>query len=175
MKAEQKIEYVTLEQLTNILRTVNRPMPVTFVAVTEVKMNKTNNPYFGRLSKKQKSNVFIKFDYANSVNKARLNEGKEADFVPQQRKWGVHIPNTPLIEHNGTYYLEARFLGSESKIDYLLDGNEEFDKKLIEEFLPKTSSSSNQDLEKEIVMRDFKLSGINEITMNGIRYIRSDV
>lgn len=180
---EKQIKLVSLIELTDILKEVNRPMPATFVAITEVKMvqkhreTKEPNEFFGRVNKKQKSNVFIKFDYANSVNKARLNEGKEADFVAQPRKWGVHIPNSPLIEHNGEFYLEARFLSNEPKVEYILDNNEEITKDKIVAFLPpiKESTSSSQDLDKEIIMRDFKLKSIQEITMSGITYKRNDI
>lgn len=180
---EKEIKLVSLQELTDILKEVNRPMPATFVAITEVKMvqkhreTKEPNEYYGRVNKKQKSNVFIKFDYANSVNKARLNEGKEADFVPQQRKWGVHVPNSPLIEHNGEFYLEARFLNNEPKVEYILDNKEEITKDKIEDFLPpvKESTSTTQDLDKEIIMRDFKLKSIHEITFNGVTYRRNDI
>lgn len=178
----KETKFVTLTELVDVLKGVNRPMPATFVATTEVKMvqkdreTKEPNVYYGRVIKKQKSNVFIKFDYQNSVNKARVNEGKEADFVAQPRKWGVHVPNSPLIEHKGEYYLEARFLGSEPQVDYLLDGKDEISKDKLEAFLPLEKEGSGlQDLEKEIVMRDFKVNGIREITFNGIRYIRSDI
>ncbi len=178
----QEIKFVTLPELVEILKDVNRPMPATFVAATEVKMNKTDvetkktpNPYHGRVVKRQKSNVFIKFDYENSVNKARLKEGKDADFVAKPRAWGVHVDNTPLIEHKGEFYLEARFLGNEPLIEYFIDKGTPIDKKLFEAFCPEKPESKTQDLENEVVIRDFKISGILEITMNGFRYIRTDV
>lgn len=170
-----KIEYITLPQLVEMLKQVKRPIPATFVAATKVDMRKTNNPFHDRIVKRQRSNVFIKFDYENSVNKARLKEGKEADFVAKSRKWGTHVDDTPLIEHKGEYYLEARFLGNSPGVDYFIDGNTPIDKTAFESFVPEKGESKSQDLENEVVIRDFKVAGIREITLNGIRYIRTDL
>ena len=108
------IKKVTLEQLVKQLMQLVAPTPATFLAVTEVKMNKKDkdkneNPYHGKVFKEQVSNVFINFNYQNSVNRARLKEGKDADFVPQYRAWGQKVPGTPLVLHENKYYLEARF------------------------------------------------------------------
>lgn len=170
-----EVKFVTLEELTEVLKGVNHAMPATVIAATDVDMNKTGNEYHKRITKVQKANVFIKFDYANSVNKQRIKEGKEPDFVPKARVWGVHVDNTPLIEHKGQYYLEARFLGYEPEIDYFLDGKTPIEKAKFEAYLPPKKASTTQDLENEVVMRTFKLDGVREVTINKIRYVRTDV
>jgi hypothetical protein len=176
MQIEQKIEYVTLKQLTNVLKEVNRPIPATIVALSVVKMNKIGNPYHGKITKKQKANVFIKFDYQNSINKARIKESKEADFISKPRVWGIHVENTPLIEHKNEFYLEARFLNYGPKVEYFIDSINPIKKSEFSNYLPTVKEcSGRQELDDSVIMRDFKLSGILEITMNGIKYIRSDV
>jgi len=167
---------VNKAQLVKALMSIVGPTPATFTAVTEVAMNKTldgdrskPNPYHGRVTKEQISNVFINFNYQNSVNKALAKEGKEADFEAHPRKWGERVPGTPLILHKGEYYLEARFLANEPKVRYMLDG-QDIDKSEIEAYLPKKNTESlkeSQGLEEPIIIRDFKISGMREIKFDG--------
>lgn len=169
-----EIVKVNLDGLVKALMTIKGATPATFEAVTSVKMNKTNNPYFDRVQKKQKSNVFINFNYANAVNKQLTKEGKEADFVPQPRKWGVHVPGTPLVLHKNAYYLEARFLNNEPKTEYLLDG-QPVDKAIFETYLPGKKEVKSQGTDKEIIIRDFKIESMRSITFGGKTYVRTDV
>ncbi len=167
----QTTQRITKGRLAKILLSITGAMPATILVETEVKMNKTNNPYFGEVTKLMEANVFINFNYQNSVNRARVKEGKAADFVAQPRKWGQKVPNTPLILHNGAYYLEARFLGSNRTKTAVFHKGRLLDPAKISSFVAVKSESKTQDLEKEVVMRDFKLENIKEITLNGIHYI----
>jgi len=178
-KKEIQIKKVTKEQLVKTLMQLITPTPATFLARTEVKMNKKDkdkniNPYHGLVQKEQRSNVFINFNYANSVNKARIKEGKEADFVPKERPWGQKIPGTPLVLHEGNYYLEARFLDNEPAVTYYKE-NKIIEKAEIASYLPPekeaTSTKSSQDLENDVVIRTFKIENIKEIQFGGVKYI----
>ncbi len=170
-----EIKFIALPELIEVLKEVKHAMPATFIAATSLDMPKTNNEYYGRIVKLQKSNVFIKFDYANAVNKQRLKEGKEADFVPKARPWGVRVGDSTLIEHKGEYYLEARYLLNHPKIEYLLDGKDPIDESKFSQYIKEVKTSTTQDLEKEIVIRTIKMVNIREITLNGTRYVRSDL
>jgi hypothetical protein len=174
-KTQNQVINVNRMELVRQLMQLTSATPATFVAITEVKLNKSN-PYFGRIQKKQRSNVFINFDYENSVNKALLKEGKVADFKAKPRAWGNRIPNTPLILHKNTYYLEARFLKNEPIVEYFLD-NEPVDKADIQDYLPKDKieESKPHGLEEAIIIRDFKIDSIHEITVNGTRFVRTDI
>jgi hypothetical protein len=165
-----EIVKVTREQLVKALMAITGPTPATFLAETDVNMNKTANPYHGQIKKVQKSNVFINFKYENSVNKALAKEGKEADFEAQPRKWGVRVAGTPLILFKDKYYLEARFLNNEPKVEYFHEGKI-IEKALFEQFIPEKKSSGNQGLENEVIIRDFKIEGIKEIQFGGIKYV----
>jgi hypothetical protein len=174
---EKKSVQVSYGELVEILKNVKGATPATFVAVTEVKMNKTGNPYHGKVTKKQKSNVFINFDYATSVNRARAKEGNEEEFVAKPRKWGAKIPGTPVIQHNDEFYLEARFLTNEPKVEYFMDSILT-DPEVFEAYMPSKKTESikeHQGLEAEIVIRDFKISNIHEITVGGAHYVRNDI
>lgn len=174
MKQTVNVDYMGL---VRALMQVKGATPATFVAVTDVKMNKTNNPYYNRVNKKQKSNVFINFDYAAAVNRKLLKEGKDADFVAKQRKWGEKLPGTPIVFYKNEYYLEARFLNNEPKVEYIVDGVVT-DKAVLETYLPvkdNTTSKEHQGLDEEIIIRDFKVRNVHEITVNGTHYVRTDV
>ena len=170
---------VNLMGMVHALMAVKNAVPATFIATTEVKMNKTNNPYFGRVTKKQKSNVFINFDYTASVNRKLVKEGKVADFVALPRKWGIKLPGTSLILHEGKgkYYLECRFLGNEPQVEYYLD-NVLTDKSVFELFIPAKNEDSiaeHQGLEEKITIRDVTVDNIMQLRVNGTTYVRNDI
>jgi hypothetical protein len=174
---------VTKDQLVKKLMAIVGPTPATFIARTPVKMNKTMagdrskpNPYLDKVVKEQKSNVFINFNYQNSVNRALAKEGKEADFEAKPRKWGVKVPGTPLVTHEGRYYLEARFLNNEPSVKYLMEG-QEIEKDLLKPYITEKNVESikeNQGLEEIVIMRDFKIDNIMQITFGGTTYVVSD-
>ena len=170
---------VTLAELQVVLARIPHATPATITAVTEPKMNKfgkvegekTANPYLGRVSKKITSNVFIGFVYGNSVNNALAKEGKEKDFTPAERKWGKKIEGTCLVEHKGSWYLECRFLRN-TKPEYFVDGVATQTKDAFSAFLSKSNSNAaHQGLEKEVILRDYKIASIAEIKVAGEHYI----
>lgn len=169
-KMSKEIVNVTEAELVEILKEIKGPTPATVVATTVVKMNKRGNPYYNQVMKTQESNVFINFNYANSVNKRLLKEGKEANFVPKERAWGVKVPGTPIVEHKGANYIEAGFLtNNKPKVSYTFEGKE-ISKEMFEDFLPKSSGSKSQGLEDEVVMRTFKADGVDEMRFGGKIY-----
>lgn len=174
----KEVENVDLMGMVRVLMGVKSAVPATVLAVTEEKMNKTSNPYYGRVTKRQVSNIFINFDYAKAVNKRLVKEGKEADFVPSARKWGEKLPGTCLVFHKGEYYLEVGYLTNNApKVEYLLDGVVS-DKSVFETYLKSSNSSSaHQGVsdENEVIIRSFKASSILELSVNGKKYVRTDV
>ena len=173
---------VNYDQMVKVLMAVTGATPATIIAETPVIMPKTNNPYHEKIIKRQKSNVFINFDYAKSVNAKLVKEGKTPDFVAKPRKWGTKLPGTPIVFHaeKQKYYLETRFLGNEPKIEYFLlnenGAKENTEKSLFEQFLKPSppSSSENQGLEEAVVLRDFDIANIYSIAVDGKTYIRKD-
>lgn len=86
-------------QLLELLKNTSRTQPISLTTVTQKK----------GVTKEQTQNVFINAKWENVVNNALKKEGKAADFVLSERKWGKHVPNTPLIEYNGKYYLQVSY------------------------------------------------------------------
>lgn len=140
---------------------------VTIVAVTDPRMRKRDNPYAGRVQKRSSVNGVVGWIYQNSVNRERVREDLEADFEAHPRKWGERIKGTPFVEHKGNTYLELkveRVLSTE----YLLDG-EPVDREVIAEWLPaRKAEGARQEVENPIILRDYRLDSITEITFDGI-------
>lgn len=65
-------------------------------------------------------------------------------------------------------YLEMKVQGAGNYI-YIMDGVE-IDKDLVNAYLPKRSDSGRQEVEKAVILRDYKLKGVEDITLNGEFY-----
>jgi hypothetical protein len=92
-------------------------------------------------------------DYGNAMTKATGEE-----YQPQPRKWGVK--DGSIITHNGKRYLEVRVLKSLGH-EYR-QGAELVNNSVVEPFL--------RQVDNPVVLRDYKLESITEITINGETY-----
>lgn len=167
---------LTQEELVEyLIEAPKRASFVNFVARTTPRMRKTDNPYWDSESRvwsiRKISKILppslINFQYKNSVENQREREQGEdfEPFEPEPRSWGSRVEGTPLVEHKGRYYLEVKLEERESRfVD--LEGNE-IPREEIEEFLYSSSQPSTQKTEKEIRLRDFKISSIEEINVYG--------
>jgi hypothetical protein len=146
----------------------------TIVSETDPRLKKTDNPYYGT-KKIARVNGCINWIYQNAVNNQRMREGQPSDsdgtvefFTPEPRRWGSRIHGTPLVEHKGHYYLELkvqRSLGYEYRL-----GAEVIDPSEIEPFIPKKTEGARQKLAKPVILRDYSIISIRQITMDGIVY-----
>jgi hypothetical protein len=158
---------ITRGELTAILAAVKGVTFSTIVTRTEPKLLKTNNPFTG-IKKVSRVNVTIGFNYQNSVNNQRQREGSDTDFESLPRKWGERIKGTPLVSHNGNMYLEAKV---EKTLDhmYINTHGQNIPDDLIAPFLPK-HGETRQELDKEVILRDYKIDSIIGIKINGEEY-----
>lgn len=135
---------------------------------TQVRMNKTNNPFFGRVVKKQKLNVRLLDDYSKRVNNNLEKEHKERDFVASAPKVGEKI--APCIYYNSntgkTYLMVECFENSVLETQYLLDGNP-VSKEVIQEYLPTRRDNSSQGLDNAVKVVTYGMDSIQSITVGG--------
>lgn len=151
----------------------------TIVAETDPRMKKTGNPYVGAMKISQINGLF-NWIYQNSVNRQRIKENQPLDaagevehFEPAPRKWGTRIKRTdgtvtPLVEHKGQYYLEMkveRSLGYEYRKDGAV-----IDPKVVEAFLPERKEGARQEVDNPVILRDYSIDSIRQITLDGIVY-----
>lgn len=127
------------------------------------------NPMKDRVWKVSKNHRVMVFTnknsnaYQNMVNRRLEKEGKSVDFIVAERKWGTRLPNLPIVEHKGKYYLEVIFLHS-GTVEYYLD-NEPIETDAIEGFKITPKDSGRQGLEPEhaVIIRTFALESITEL------------
>lgn len=164
------MQKITRDQLKTLLESRKGAYPLTLMTITKPGMVKTNNPFWGNIEKVSVLNGFAGWNYTNSVNRGRIKEEKLDDFEPAPRTWGQRLPGSPLVEYQGELYLEMRvgrrqtsFLTQNPKCPVAL--NE------ITPFLTKHTEGTRQNLEKPVVLRDYSLSSIRVVRMDGEDYL----
>lgn len=170
---EPTIKVVTQQEMVKILMQLKGATPATIEAITPVKMNKKNNPYHDSIFKTQRSNVFINFNYTAAVNRQLVKEGKEPNFIPSPRVWGVKLPGVPIVCHNEKYYVEVRFLGSDPHIEYWYN-SEPIDEDIFKQYLPPhKDNKEHQGVKNDIVLRLFSIESIQSMVFKHTKYIIS--
>ena len=167
------VQGITEIQLKDMLMNHKGCSPVTIVSMTDPDMNKTGNPFFGLVKKVSRVNGMIGWSYENAVNKQLAREDKTADFVAKPRKWGIRLIGTPLVENKGNFYLEMKV---EKSLDHRyedLKGNALDDATMaqVQRFIKIRPQSQTQGTDKEIILRDYRLSSILSITYKGTCYL----
>ena len=162
---------VNVSEAVNIIsRTVKGTMAVSIDAATAPKMNKTGNPYFGRITKFCRMDGLIGFDYENSVNNQAAREGKE-ERDAKGRAWGTLTADRLFVTHKGEYYLQMKVQSTDTPV-YKDETGAIVDKATLAPFMPERGekSSTQSDLEKEIIIRDVKMSNVKGMRFNGGEY-----
>jgi hypothetical protein len=156
---------ITRDNLERMLHGIKGTTFATIVVETEPRVKAAMK---GRIKKWSKVNVCLGFIYQNSVNRQRLREELENNFVPAARRWGVRLEGTPLVHHKGSVYLETKVEKSLDTQYYLDDTPVEYDD--VAEYLPKRDSDSRQGVQKEVILRDYKLESIRKINVKNMEY-----
>jgi len=134
----------------------------------ELKAPKRNGTS-GTIAKSGRTQVMLNCVYGNSVNYQRKREDKVEDFTPNPRKWGQRIPKTTLVEHKGKVYLETHIL-KPLDTQWWQNGAavEQAD---IAHLLAKKSQKSRQEVEKEVILRDFDIDNLEYVNTMGEQYV----
>ncbi len=171
MKKETK--KITHEELLVLLMNVDRPTFTNVVSQVIPKMNKTGNPYFGKVVKKSKGNYFIGGTYEDMVNKRMVTEGMEPTFESKECSVGQKVEGSKCLQYNDNtkkHYLQYFiFPTSKPKSTFEFEGNE-IDKQLFESFMVKKSEKSRQPQENKHQPQSLTTTNIKEISLNGVHY-----
>ena len=137
------------------------------------KMRTTNNPFAGKgIVKRETLNGLIGYDYGASVNRLAAKEGME-ERETKQHPWGDMDEERLFRIHrtNGKPYLSMKVQGVVVHGFFAPDGtmiNEEE----IRAFIPEKKKSSTQsDLEGEVIARDYGMENITAIRAFKNEYI----
>lgn len=160
---------VTSDELVQILMKRKGATIVSFKACTNARLRKTNNP-IGACWKLVSIVGMIGWNYTNSINNQRAREGHEEHFESLPRSWGKRINGTPLVEHNGKYYVEVK-VERILEVSYVRNSDGSlvtYDE--ISMFLPKKRVNERAETEKNIYPTDYAVDNIREIKIDGVVY-----
>ncbi len=176
-RAEQ-FQRISLQQLQAELAYSKGTKMATVITRTIPEMTKTGNPFFGNLFKLARINVVINphaGGYQTSVNNQRLRENKVADFVPEPRIWGTRLHGAPFVSHlnklgQNKLYLELKV---EKTINSVFVNSEgiEVDRKEVAPYIRTSPSSTRQQVDRIIKLRDYDVNNIVGIVISGKKYI----
>lgn len=172
---------ITRNRLVEMLKDVIGSTFITFTAETTPKMNKTNNPYFGKVTKVAVVNGNVCFDYQKGVERRLEKEGKDkGDWTPG-KSWHVPVMNgdsvTPLCvseKDPNKFYIRFSLVNA-IQAEYRLEDGTILPKSSIEPYLPAKSDYSNQNLSEENTLKimTYGIDSIRTIRMNGETYVVS--
>lgn len=173
----------SIKAIIKSLAQVNGATFISLDTVTVPEMNRTMsgnravpNPHFGHITKRQTGSSVMVFQnkrvngYENMVRKRLLEEGFDPDsFVLSPRRWGVRIPNMPIVEHEDGTYLEVIFLRP-GPVEYMLDGEPIARNEVIgiREYGP--SPSSQGGLLNKVHLRVFSFDSITRLRIANTEY-----
>jgi len=164
---------ISRQDLINLLMQQERGTFVNVVMVTDVKMNKRNNPYYKSVTKRSKCNYLLGSSYEDRVNVNYGKEGIEETFVAEKPIGKTHISKCLLhldSDVNVIYVMLERFDAIKPKNEYYFQGNT-IEKALIESYFKKVSESTKQLQDKKVKPITPNIDNIKEITMNGTHYV----
>jgi hypothetical protein len=174
---EVEMKVVNAKQLEAVIEaSVKGTTAVSVVAETKARMVKKHretgeaNPFLGAI-KRQKKNGLIGFDYQNAVNNQAEREDK-AEREAKSRAWGVLSESRLFVHHKGASYLQLK-LQSTTDTVYLLNGVEIAEADIKPYLSASRKSSTQEDLDKAVIINDIKLENIKALTMMGETYVLS--
>lgn len=159
---------ITLHELTQRLLDYSLCRFVGLLAIHAPVMRLRNNPFAGKVVKLSRVNGCINWKYAAAVNRQRKRESKPQDFVAAERVWGNRITACPLVialQDQPHFYLELK----RERVERWYFDNQSLQP--IQEaelmpYLPKRPKS-RQKLDREVVLRDYRLDHIAELHIDG--------
>ncbi len=114
---------ITQAAMTALLQEVKGAKIATIVMETPVKMNKTGNPFWNRVTKRANANVMLNFDYSKALDKAVSTTVKRNVHVQvNKRTWGDRVGETCFVMHKGEMYLVGKLNGKTTHVKYFIDG-----------------------------------------------------
>ena len=162
------LQQITIPELVELLKNFAGTSFAGLQTLTNARAKKTGNPFPEKTILKETDLLAnLGFHYSNSLVNQAKRENVSTEFHVQRRVWGERIIGTPLVEHKGNFYLEAKCekVFSSRLVDIYGD---EISREDALPFLPVRKESSTQNrLEKKIILRDFRLDSIKKFAFDG--------
>ena len=180
--AMQRIDRSEIEKLMKAGEKGTVFVTVFYASPMDKAMRKTGNRFHGQnLLKECSINGAVGFDYEAAVNRLAVKEGKEKREA-KARQWGVLDADRKFVRHTtkdgvSKTYLQIMCRSNTTPV-FRLGKNllSEADVAELKTFIPeKEKSSTQEDLDGEVVVRDIDLNNILAIRVNGIHYLVADL
>ena len=164
------MKVVSRNELAETIKKITGSTIVNFVAETEVRMNKTGNPYLGA-TKVAHVQGSLGWNYENVVNNQLGREDKELDFVAQPQKGKLHTDNKHFLTdektRTKTYLVVFPLPKSEVKREekptmYYFNG-QVIDVELLKPFMVKSYTPQSQGTDKAIIYRTYEFKNIRSM------------
>lgn len=162
------MKLLTQAAMVEMLSGIRGATFATIITDTDPRLKKTGNP-LGTVRKVSRVNVTLGFQYTTAVNRQRVREDSEPDFEAKPRQWGSRIPGTFLIENKGKLYLETKVERSLGHA-YIDSTGRQLTDAEVAPYLP-ARGESRQEVEREILVRDYALDSIRSISCKGETYL----
>jgi hypothetical protein len=161
---KENIQYITVLQLQKLLQE-NEIKGGTFMGlITDTEEKNIAKPKACELDGTRKivMTVAQAFAHAQYVNKMKK---LDANYEPKPRTWGVRMENSPLIDHNGVFYLEVFFNDNvKTKVLGYYRNGVQLDKEHVR-------ANMREKKEEMVCYRNYALTSILQIKMNKVRYM----
>ena len=155
----KQVQKIGVQELVNILTQVEKGEFVNIESVTNVKMNKKNNPYYNQVVKVSSKNVRTLPDYEKRVQ----NKTNNPEFESKPN-WFEHI-SPCVVKHpttNKVYFMYETFEGQSVRNEYVHNGLQ-IDKEVLTPYLPTYQ-------ERDIQVFTIGMENIKKISYKGMRY-----
>lgn len=103
-----KAEKITLDELQELLASINLPKRIKLYTKTSAKLPKKYNP-LGEVYQLRNLLACVNFDCDPEITYNSREAGNEPDYLEKIPAWAEKIVRTPLVKHstNGTVYLRV--------------------------------------------------------------------
>jgi len=181
VEESKKVQEVSHDELLDIFMSIGVTKILTsdFVNVvlrTEPYMNKTDNPFFGKVFKTQSRNYKLLFDYEKRVDNNSKKEGIDGNFVSEKPSGRHHV--SPLVTRDdktqSIHYLNLEyFVKVKPVVSYEFNGLPmvKEDQELMMKFLKKKYPNNKQPQEKKVEVICPKITNILSVSMGGVKYV----
>jgi len=175
------IQSISYNSMLELFKSVSNRKTINLFYKTIVRMNKTNNPYYGEVIKFVKGNVDIGKDYKETIGVYEEREGveREGEIVVQKPK-GVHHISECVLEndkdssiHYLSYFPYRESNGNiwKPKVEYVYH-DQPIEKSLFESWVIVNNGRTNtQTTETRVFNQRVDLKNIIEFTFDSVRYV----
>ncbi len=179
---------ISLRMLAGIIRGIESATIATIFTETIPAMRKTGNPWWDadadawHIRKRAHTTVMIGGTYQGAVNGRRAKQDGLGyqNFESSGRRWGQRLTRlgsarakgkrASIVEHGGQLYLDVQKVRGLSVTYIDLRTNHLIPSREVIPFLVQEQESNTQQLAKQVQWRDYALSNIRELRMQGDVY-----